>query len=293
MLLDCIRGAGDYNLAKTFDTTNPMPQSLLRRLLLEANLSSTEAAEVLNVSLQTVTNWTSGRSHIPVHRLVRITELLEERAIGRKELVALVRQELAQQGISRGLLDYTGGAGDAPIKRVALVTWNNALNGFAAAAPAFRSVMSRNGIECIVLDCMKDHSLKQSILEFLRVFSFDGLVLYTAHQRVGVSSDLQIFADEMTSQGVPVVLVGHTPDESHPSVTSVHWDIEELAHDATQLLIGGGHKAIGGIFYGGSESFHTENFNGFERALIAGGLVHREDLIIWNVGLQYAGSVLA
>ncbi|MCY4582229.1 MAG: substrate-binding domain-containing protein [Chloroflexi bacterium] len=255
---------------------------MLGPLLKAHHISRAGLAHQLNVSVQTVHNWCTGRVHVPSHRLGTLCDLLEEMGVPHDELAQMAVRELETLGVQQERLALRAKSSQ-PV--VALITWDLMSPGlFGSLARVARTALEGMGYQCMALDCGGEHRQRRAYLQWAVRGDVDGLLL------CGVPGDVpdpdeDLFASlkPVTAAGIPVVLLKPWTGSSvavPEGIGSIGWDYVAAVEMAAGLLRKLGHEqvhavlAVGGAGFGG-------RYRGLDRAWSNLGLNFDEDSIIW------------
>jgi len=123
----------------------------------------------------------------------------------------------------------------------------------------------------LLIDTYMETPEGDALLSLSRAKSIDGLVLFEIKEK---DDELQTLLEEH----FPVVVMGNYPDHE---VCSVDVDVEKAAYEATEHLIGLGHREIG--FISNAPLYFTtarDRIRGFSKAMEQAGLPVREEWML-------------
>ena len=252
-------------------------------LLLKAHhISRSDLAHRLNVSVQTVHNWCTGRVRIPSQKLGRLCDLLEELGVPRDELAQMAVRELETLGVQQERLALRSRSAQ-PV--VALITWDLMSPGlFGPLARVARTALEGMGYQCMALDCGGEHRQRRAYLQWAVRGNVDGLLLCGIPGDVPDPDD-DLFASlkPVTAAGIPVVLLKPWTGFSvaiPEGVGSIGWDYVAAVEMAAGLLRKLGHEQVHAVLAVGGAGFGAR-YRGLDRAWSNLGLNFDEDSIIW------------
>ena len=255
---------------------------MLGSILKTHHISRADLAHRLNVSVQTIHNWCSGRVLVPSRKLGLLCDLLEELGVPADELAQMAVRELETQGVQQDRLALRSRR-TQPV--VALITWNLMVPGlFGPITQIARTALEGMGCQCMVLDCGAEHRQRRAYLQWAVQANVDGLLLCGVPGEVP-DPDEDLFASlkPATAAGIPVVLLKPWTRSSVglPSgVGSIGWDSAAAVGMATDVLRGLGHEQIQAVLAGTGAGFGGR-YRGLDRVWADLGLPFDEDSIIW------------
>lgn len=266
-----------------------LSNSDLGLILRRAGLSRSEAAEACDVSVQTVTNWCSGRHYPDIERLGLIAALLLDKGIEVENVRALLLHQLGDRGMKPSVLDRLFSSHGTAAADIAIISWGAASAGVAKMAEVIHKIMKRAGASPLVFDCQRNSSLLRTAFEFATSErNFRGVVVFGPVRDAMDLNQIRGFALKAADHGTAIAVISSYPSDVQDleiaNISTIFWNQERLARDATKLLISEKRTSIGAIFHGASISFHRTNFNGFTAALAESGRTYREEEVIWGVG---------
>lgn len=256
---------------------------MLGSILKRHHISRANLAFQLNVSVQTVHNWCSGRVQVPSRKLGPLCDLLEGLGVPPDELAQMAVRELETLGVQQERLALRTRSAQ-PV--VALVTWDLMSSGlFGPLARVTRMALEGMGYQCMALDCGGEHRQRRAYLQWATQGNVDGLLLCGVPGDVPDPDD-DLFASlkPVTAAGIPVVLLKPWTGTSMAipaGVGSIGWDYVASVEMAAGLLLQLGHDqvhavlAVGGAGMGG-------RYRGLDRAWGNLGLTFDEGSIIWT-----------
>ena len=255
---------------------------MLGLILKQHHISRADLAHRLDVSVQTVHNWCSGRIAIPSRRLGRLCDLLEELGTPRDELALLAVRELESQGVQQERLALRSRSAQ-PV--VGVVTWDLMSPGlFGPLARVARTVLEGMGYQCMALDCGGEHRQRRAYLQWAVETRLDGLLLCGVPGDVPDPDD-DLFASlkPVTAAGVSVVLLKQWTGSSiavPEGVGSIGWDSVAAVEKAVGLLLRLGHTQVQAVLSGTGAGFGGR-YRGLDLAWANLGLPFDEDSVIW------------
>ena len=255
---------------------------MLGPILKKHHISRADLAHRLNVSVQTVHNWCTGRVRVPSQRLGSLCDLLEELGVPRDELAQMAVRELEALGVQQERLALRSRSAQ-PV--VALVTWDLMSPGlFGPLARVARTALEGMGYQCMALDCGGEHRQRRAYLQWAIRDNVDGLLLCGVPGDVPDPDD-DLFASlkPVTSAGIPVVLLKPWAGSSvavPEGIGSIGWDYVAAVEMAAGLLQELGHEQVHAVLAAGSAGFGARYW-GLDRAWSNLGLTFDEDSIIW------------
>ena len=255
---------------------------MLGSILKTHHISRSDLAHRLDVSVQTVHNWCSGRVRVPSHKLGRLCDLLEELGVSPDELAQMAVRELETLGVQQERLALRSRSAQ-PV--VGLVTWDLMSSGlFGPLARVTRIALEGMGYQCMALDCGGEHRQRRAYLQWAIRDNVDGLLLCGVPGDVPDPDD-DLFASlkPVTSAGIPVVLLKPWAGSSvaiPEGIGSIGWDYVAAVEMAAGLLQELGHEQVHAVLAAGSAGFGARYW-GLDRAWSNLGLTFDEDSIIW------------
>ncbi|MDE2837876.1 MAG: substrate-binding domain-containing protein [Chloroflexota bacterium] len=256
---------------------------MLSSILKAHHISRADLAHRLDVSVQTVHNWCSGRILIPSRKLGRLCDLLEALGVPPDELAQLAVRELETLGVQQGRLALRSRSAQ-PV--VGLVTWDLMNPGlFGPLARVARTALEGMGYQCMALDCGGEHRQRRAYLQWAVQADVDGLLL------CGVPGDVpdpdeDLFASlkPVTAKGIPVVLLKPWTGSSvaiPEGIGSIGWDSLAAVEMAVGLLQRFGHEHVHAVLADTGAGFGGR-YRGLDHAWSNLGLPFDEDSIIWT-----------
>ena len=277
--------------------------SRLSALVTAYRIRRRSLASDMDVSVQTIHNWCSGRIPVPIHQIERLTERLRSAGVEDSEVAILVAAQLETHGLSSSLVGALSGHSLAPpgIGPVMLVAWDLKSGGiFPHFAHSCREAVEATGYTCLVVDCGGEHSMKQTyIKEAVRqryagapMFLVSRPALVIAQCRAGVpgafpdpDDELLTSIEPLTRNNIPTVMVtpwrGHLPLPSW--VAGIGWDSDASNDKALDTLFGLGHQDVA-ILLSAAGPLLTGRHQGIDRSFAAHGRQMRDDLVVWVNG---------
>ena len=255
---------------------------MLGSLLKTHHISRADLAHRLNVSVQTIHNWCSGRIGIPSRKLGPLCDLLEGLGVPPDELAQMAVRELETLGVHQERLALRSKSAQ-PL--VALITWNLMTPGlFGPITQIARTALEGMGCQCMVLDCGAEHRQRRAYLQWAVQANVDGLLLCGVPGEVPDPDD-DLFASlkPATAAGIPVVLLKPWTGSSvavPQGVGSIGWDSVGAIEMAAGLLRQRGHEQIQAVLAGTGAGFGGR-YRGLDRVWENLGLPFDEDSIIW------------
>ena len=256
---------------------------MLGSLLKTHHISRADLAHRLNVSVQTVHNWCSGRVHIPSRKLGLLCDLLEELGVPQDELAQMAVRELETHGVQQERLSLKQVKSAQPL--VVLITWNLMVPGlFGPATQVARAALEGMGCQCMVLDCGAEHRQRRAYLQWAVQAEVDGLLLCGVPGEVPDPDD-DLFASlkPATAAGIPIVLLKPWTGSSiavPEGVGSIGWDSAAAVEMAAGLLLRSGHEQIQAVLAGTGAGFGGR-YRGVDFVWGNLGLPFDEDSVIW------------
>ena len=254
---------------------------MLGSILKEHHISRPSLAHRLNVSIQTVHNWCSGRVRIPSRKLGALCDLLEELGVPQGELAQMAVRELETLGVQQERLALRSRSAQ-PV--VGLLTWNMLSSGlFGPLARVARIALESMGYQCMALDCGGEHRQRRAYLQWAVRSGVDGLLL------CGVPGDVpdpneDLFASlaPVTAAGIPVVLLKPWAGASvavPEGIGSIGWDYVAAVEVGARLLLQLGHEQVHAAL--GSGAGFGRRYQGLDRAWINLGMPFDDESVIW------------
>ncbi len=255
---------------------------MLSSILKAHHISRADLAHRLDVSVQTVHNWCSGRITIPSRKLGHLCDLLEALGVPRDELAQMAVRELETLGVQQERLSLRS-RNTQPV--VGLVTWDLMNPGlFGPLAHVARTALEGMGYQCMALDCSGEHRQRRAYLRWAVQAGVDGLLL------CGVPGDVpdpdeDLFASlkPVTGAGIPVVLLKPWTGSSvaiPEGIGSIGWDSLAAVEMAVGLLQRLGYEHVQAVLAGTGAGFGGR-YRGLDHAWSDLGLRFDEDSIIW------------
>ena len=256
---------------------------MLGPILKRRHISRADLAHRLDVSVQTVHNWCSGRVRVPSHRLGRLCDLLEELGVPRDELAQMAVRELETLGVQQERLALRSGSAQ-PL--IGLVTWNLMSSGlFGPLARVARIALEGMGYQCMALDCGGEHRQRRAYLQWAVHTGMDGLVLCGVPGDVpDPDDDLFASLEPVAAAGIPVVLLKPWSGSSvaiPQGIGCIGWDYAAAVEMGTGLLQELGHERVRAVLAVAGAGFGARYW-GVDRAWSNLGLAFDEDSIIWS-----------
>ena len=255
---------------------------MLSLLLKSHHLSRSNLAHRLNVSVQTVHNWCSGRVSIPTRKIGQLCALLEDMGVPSDELSQMVVRELEAQGLAPGRFTLKA-QGSQPT--VMLMTWNLMNSGlFGPITIVVRNALEGLGYQCLVVDCTAEHRLRRAYIRQAVATGVAGLLL------CGVPGDVPDPDDDLFSSlgpaiaaDIPVVLLKPWTGSVSlpPGVGSIGWDSVAAVERAVGVLANLGHSRIRAVL-GGTGAGFGGRYRGLDKAWANLGLPFDEDALVWE-----------
>ncbi len=266
-----------------------MADPTLAQLLRRAGVTRAAAAEILDVSLQTVTNWSVGRNSPDLTRLGTIVELLLDRGIELDTVKGFFFEHLEGRGLPPGVLNRLFLPTSPAQADIAIVSWVTANPGQRATVESFERIMERSGRKPVVFECLRNPRLLRNVFGFVSSApNFRGIMVFGPLLETFEPGEIQALADRAADHGSDIVLIASYPEDTEDldvrNLSTIFWNQTKIARYATRFVISQGHRSIGAIFHGNTISFHRTSFDGFVNALTESGLAYSEEQVIWRVG---------
>lgn len=255
---------------------------MLGSILKTHHISRADLAHRLDVSIQTIHNWCSGRILVPSRKLGPLCDLLEELGVPPDELAQMAVRELETQGVQQDRLALRSRR-TQPV--VAMVTWNLMAPGlFGPITQIARAALEGMGCQCMVLDCGGEHRQRRAYLQWAVQSGADGLLLCGVPGEVpDPDEDLLASLKPAAAAGIPIVLLKPWTGSSIglPSgVGSIGWDSAAAVGMATDVLLAQGHEQIHAVLAGTGAGFGGR-YRGLDRVWGDLGLPFDEDSVVW------------
>ncbi len=256
---------------------------MLGKLLKEHHISRSSLAYKLNVTLQTVHNWCSGRIVIPSQKMAGVCDALESFGVPKEQLTNLTLDHLHLQGLPSDRIIKNP---NDTVPTIMLITWdlmNPSL--FGPIAKVARSTLEGLGYRCLILDCSAEHRLRRFyITEAIRT-GISGLLFCGVPGEVpDPDSDLLDSLEPAISAQIPCVLLKPWtgPINLPPGVASIGWDSIAAVQLALKILVDEGHSKIRALLAGTGAGFGGR-FRGIDQAWKNLNLeFDEEESIIWS-----------
>jgi DNA-binding LacI/PurR family transcriptional regulator len=263
--------------------------SRLSALVAKYRIQRPSLASDMNVSVQTIHNWCSGRIPTPIHQIERLVERLQRGGASDSDVSLLVADQLEAHGLSSSFVFAlsTDSAAQASQGSVMLVAWDMKSGGmFPHFAHSCREAIEAIGYTCLVLDCGGAHSMKRTYIREAVRRRYAGLLL------IGVpgafpdpDDDLLTMIEPLSQNGIPTVMVtpwrGNLPLPT--GVAGVGWDSDAANDKALETLFDLGHSDVA-VLLSATGPLVTGRYQGIERSFESLGRKMRDDLIVWVDG---------
>jgi len=251
-------------------------------------ISRATLADDMDMSLQTVHNWCSGRVHIPILQLGLLADRLSALGVPDDVVAGLIANELETQGLDTKFLPLlanpTALRPPAMSQVVMVIAWNmERATPFGYVAHLCRASLEQMGVECLLADCGGEHRLKRSYLKQAVAMRCAGVIMVGIPGEVpDRNGDILSTIDPAVAAGVPVVLaMPWTSSLDLPRGTAgIGWDTTATGVKAAEFLIEYGHTEIAYLSADGGVSNQTR-FAGFTATMAEHGLAINEDLTVW------------
>jgi DNA-binding LacI/PurR family transcriptional regulator len=251
-------------------------------------ISRATLANDMDISLQSVHNWCTGRIHIPIPQLGRLADRLSARGIPDDAIAGLIANELEAQGLDPKFLpllaDPTALQSPAMNQIVMIIAWDmERAAPFGYVAHLCRTSLEQMGIECLLADCGGEHRLKRSYLKQAVAMRCAGVMMVGIPGEVpDRNDDLLSTIEPAVAAGVPVVLAMPWMGSLNlPRGTAgIGWDATATGVKAAEFLVENRHTEIAYLSADGGLS-NEARFEGFSRSLAERGVAAREDLAVW------------
>ena len=243
----------------------------------------------MDVSIQTIHNWCSGRVPIPIHQIERLVEQLQRAGASDSDASLLVAAQLEAHGLSSSLVSALAieSATQASQGSVMLIAWDLKSGGmFPHFAHSCREAIEAIGYTCLVVDCGGAHSMKQTYIKEAVRRRYAGVVL------IGVpgafpdpDDDLLTMIEPLSNNGTPAVMVtpwrGSIPLPT--GIAGVGWDSDATNDKALETLFSLGHTDVA-VLLSATGPLVTRRYQGVEKAFEGLGRKMRDDLVVWVDG---------
>ncbi len=255
---------------------------MLGSILKTHHISRADLAHRLDVSVQTIHNWCSGRILIPSRKLGHLCDLLEALGVPPDELAQMAVRELETLGVQQQRLALRSRTAQ-PV--VGLVTWDLMNPGlFGPLARVSRTALEGMGYQCMALDCGGEHRQRRAYLQWAVQAEVDGLLLCGVPGDVPDPDD-DLFASlkPVTAAGIPVVLLKPWTGSSvaiPQGIGSIGWDSLAAVEMAAGLLQRLGHEHVQAVLAGTGAGFGGR-YRGLDHAWSNLGLPFDEESVMW------------
>jgi DNA-binding LacI/PurR family transcriptional regulator len=251
-------------------------------------ISRATLAHDMDVSLQSVHNWCSGRVHIPVPQLGLLADRLSALGVPDDTVAGLIANELEAQGLNTRFLPSLAGPtvlqSPTMSQIVMVIAWDmERAAPFGYIAHLCRASLEQMGVECLLADCGGEHRLKRSYLKQAVAMRCAGVIMVGIPGEVpDRNDDLLSTIDPAVVAGIPVVLaMPWTSSLDLPRGTAgIGWDTTATGVKAAEFLIEYGHTEIAYLSADGGAG-NQARFAGFTKSLAERGVPVREDLTVW------------
>jgi len=261
----------------------------LSAIIKHYRLARPSLAGVMDVSLQTIHNWCSGRVPVPVHHLGTLSQRIVAAGATDSEVAALVQRQLELHGLDHELLqglraDRQPGVG---VGAVMLITWDMKSGGiFQHFTKATREAVESLGFTCLVMDCGGDHRMRQTYIREAIRMQARGVILAGVPGAYPAPNDELLTAIQpLVEHHVPAVML--TPwngDISLPAgVIAVGWDSNTANEMALSFLKTSGHERIA-VVLGETGPLVSGRYQGLDRTFADLGMPIDKQSIAWLDG---------
>jgi DNA-binding LacI/PurR family transcriptional regulator len=272
-------------------TSNPHHQfdGSLSAIIKYYRLARPSLASAMDVSLQTIHNWCTGRVPVPVHHLGALSEHIVAAGATDTEVAALIQRQLELHGLDHELLqglraDRQPSVG---VGAVMLITWDMKSGGiFQHFTKATREAIESLGLICLVMDCGGDHRMRQTyIREAIRMQAHGVILAGVPGAYPAPSDDLLTAIQPLVEHHVPTVML--TPwngDISLPAgVIAVGWESDTANEMALSFLKESGHERIA-VVLGETGPLVGGRYQGLDRTFADLGMPIDKQSIAWLDG---------
>ncbi|MBL76471.1 MAG: hypothetical protein CL763_06085 [Chloroflexi bacterium] len=255
---------------------------MLTSLLKHHHISRSDLAYRLNVTLQTIHNWCSGRVLIPNNKLGILCDLLEDLGVPRDELTGLALNNLASRGVHPARLERRIAQ---PTPTIMIMTWDLMNPGlFGSIVKLARITLEGLGYQCMIFDCNGEHRIRRFYINEAIRSGVSGLLLCGVPGEVpDPDDDLLTSLSPAIDKDIACVLVKPWTGAINlpPGVASIGWDSIAAVQMALALLVNKGHTEIRALLSGTGAGFGGR-YRGVDQAWKNLGLIFNdEESIIW------------
>jgi DNA-binding LacI/PurR family transcriptional regulator len=262
------------------------PTQNLASMLKRSGQNRPTLAAYMDVSLQTIHNWCTGRVPVPVHQFGRLAENLTTFGASDAEIAELMRAYLQMHGMSDRLLrTLSARSGASERSTVLLVSWDIKSGGLFSHFPgACRTAVQSLGMTCLVVDCGGDHQMKRTYIREAIKHRYAGVIL------AGIPGAPPSPVDELfdaiqplVNAGIPVAMIAPWSADVAlpPGVTALGWDSNVSNSMAIGHLRDLGHERIS-VILSETGPMVSGRYQGIDRTFSDQGARIDEALVVWT-----------
>ena len=141
---------------------------------------------------------------------------------------------------------------------------------FPKITQGVEQVMRKNGYITVLCNTGEDGNAEQEYIKTLAGQRIDGFIFATMTKQ-------SAYINELRNQGVPVVLAGRYNDES---IDAIGVDNFKAGYDATNYLIGIGHRKIVFVMGNPKLCLYEQRLAGYKKALEDNGMEYHEEYVL-------------
>jgi DNA-binding LacI/PurR family transcriptional regulator len=261
----------------------------LSAIIKHYRLARPSLAGVMDVSLQTIHNWCSGRVPVPVHHLGTLSQRIVAAGATDSEVAALVQRQLELHGLDHDLLQglRADREPEVGIGAVIVITWDMKSGGiFQHFTKATREAVESLGFTCLVMDCGGDHRMRQTYIREAMRMRARGVILAGVPGAYPAPNDELLSAIQpLVENQVPAVMLtpwnGNIPLPD--GVIAVGWDSDTANAMALSFLKESGHDRIA-VVLGETGPLVSGRFQGLDRTFADLGMPINEQTTAWLDG---------
>ena len=259
--------------------------STLASMLKRSGQTRPTLAPYMDVSLQTIHNWCTGRVPVPVHHFGRLAENLTALGGSDAELAEIMRGYLQMHGMSGRLLSTLSAHSDVNEQAtVLLISWDIKSGGLFSHFPgACRTAVQSLGMTCLVVDCGGDHLMKRTYVREAIKHRYAGVIL------AGIPGAPPSPVDELfdalqplVDAGIPVAMIAPWSADVAlpPGVTALGWDSNVSNSMGIGLLRKLGHERIS-VILSETGPMVSGRYQGLDRTFSEQGAHIDDALVVW------------